>query len=286
MISFFKKRLGQIRYVKRPSQVYRFLFSKVKSIELAITFVCNFKCQGCYAEDLKTATPTMLSKEEVLGFLKKYKPMHVNITRGEPLTHPNLYEIIQETPKSVVVSMVTNGSLLNEEKINKLKNAGLNTIQISFGKNYPWDNLEKAKLAKRAGLNVCLSVTNTHKNKKHILAAIEAAEENDYHVLWNLPSDSLVKDFDRETYFKYRSHPRIREDNMFWAGKNRCPAGREKIYITAKGELTPCDRWHKVYPDLETMRKEFKNKERVWCNRLGDIHKKEEVTEIKKGYCN
>jgi MoaA/NifB/PqqE/SkfB family radical SAM enzyme len=282
-IKFLKKRFGQIRYVKNIGQIWRFFFADVKSIELAIIYACNLKCPGCYAEDLKN--PTMLTKEQIIGFIKKYKPMHVNITGGEPLLHPKLYEIIKEIPKSVVVSLVTNGSLLTKQNIKDLKKSGLNTIQISFGKNYPWENLEKAKIAKREGLNVCLSVTNTNKNKKHILQAIKSAEENDYHVLWNLPSDSLVNDFDKETYFKYRMHPRIREDNMFWAGRNKCPAGREKIYITARGELMPCDRLHKAYPDLETMRKDFDGK-KIWCHRLGNIHKKDEVKEIEKGYRN
>ncbi len=167
--------------------------------------------------------------------------------------------------------MVTNGSLLTEDKIKKLKEAGLNTIQISFGKNYPMENLEKAKLAVKYGLNTCLSVTNTLTNKSHILKAIEFAKKNDVQVLWNLPMGILEKEFDRETYFRYRNLNFVREDNMFWAGKNKCPAGREKIYITAKGQLMPCDRCHKVYPDLETMRREYKDNN-VWCSRLGDIH--------------
>ncbi len=144
--------------------------------------------------------------------------------------------------------------------------------------------MKKLASSKKAGLNVCISVTNTFANKPYIIEAIKFAEKNNVFVLFNLPSDSLVKDFDRETYFKYRNHPLVREDNMFWAGKNRCPAGREKIYITAEGKLMPCDRLHKEYPDLKSMRKDFKKK--VWCARLGDIHKKKEVKEIEKGYTN
>ena len=59
-------------------QIWRFFFSKVKSIEIAITYACNFKCPGCYAEDLKTTKPTMLSKEMVLGFIKKYNAARLN----------------------------------------------------------------------------------------------------------------------------------------------------------------------------------------------------------------
>lgn len=271
MTSHLAKKIAQLRYVRRPSQAFRYFFSKVKSIELAITYACNFRCPGCYAEDLKEAT--MLNKEDAIGFIKKYKPMHVNITGGEPLLHPDVYEIIQRIPRSVVVSMVTNGSLLTEEKIKKLKQAGLNTIQISFGKNYPVDNLKKAEIAKKYGLNTCLSVTNTFDNKERILQALEFAKTRGIHVLWNLPMGILEKQFDRETYFKYRNNPIVREDNMFWAGKNKCPAGREKIYITARGELMPCDRLHKIYKNYETMRKDYENNN-VWCSRLGDIHLK------------
>ena len=160
---------------------------------------------------------------------------------------------------------------MNKDSIRRLKASGLNTIQISFGENYPFDNLKKARLAKKAGINVCFSVTNTYLNKEYIWLAVIVAKLERYHVLYNLPSGELVKDFDKETYFKYRNHPLVREDNMFWAGKNKCPAGREKIYITAKGELMPCDRLHKVYSDLESMRKDFKDN-KIWCTRLGDLN--------------
>ena len=93
--------------------------SKPILLEVNLSGACNFKCPGCYAEDLKNAT--MLTKEQAIGFVDKYKPMHVNITGGEPLLHPKLYEIISGISKNVVVSMVTNGSLLTEEKVQKLK---------------------------------------------------------------------------------------------------------------------------------------------------------------------
>jgi len=269
MLNYFKKKLDQRRYVKNILQVYRYLFSEVKSIEIAITYNCNFHCKGCYAGDLKEKV--FMKKEDVIKYIEKYKPMHVNITGGEPMLHPKIYEIINEIPISVVVSMVTNGSLLDEDKIIKLKEVGLNTLQLSFGKNYPFEkNTELADIAKREGLNVCLSVTNTYENKEYIEIAIKLAELNNYHVLFNLPHGILEKDFDRETYLKYRNHPFVREDNMFWNGKDKCPAGTKKIYITARGQLMPCDRLHKVYDTYEEMKNEFKHN-CAYCTRLGNI---------------
>jgi MoaA/NifB/PqqE/SkfB family radical SAM enzyme len=268
MIKYLRKKLGQFRYINHPGQVWRYFFSPIKSIELAITYNCNFRCKGCYAADLRK--PIMLTKKQILDFVYEYKPMHINLTGGEPMLHPHLFDIIKEIPNSVVKSMVTNGSLLKEEDIYKLKESGLNTIQISFGINYPVDNLSKAYLCKKAGLNVCLSVTNTNKNKKFIETAIKESELYNYHVLFNLPSGELMDDFDRETYFKYRDHPLVREDNMFWAGRDKCPAGTKKIYITAFGTLMPCDRLHKVYNTYEEMREEFKHN-CVYCTRWGNL---------------
>lgn len=263
------KKVRQLRYIKNIGQVYRYFTSEIKSIELAVTYRCNYKCNGCYAEDLKENID--LPKEQALYFVEKYKPMHVNITGGEPLLHPDLYKIIKGISKSVVVSMVTNGSLLTKNKISELKSCGLNTIQISFGENYPIGyNIRMAEEASKQKINVCLSVTNTFNNRDHIKYAITCAENYNYHVLFNLPYGELENTFDKDTYLKYRNHPLVREDNMFWNGWNKCAAGTKKIYITAKGELMPCDRLHKVYSSYEEMKEEYKNNN-VYCTRWGNI---------------
>jgi MoaA/NifB/PqqE/SkfB family radical SAM enzyme len=264
------KFLSQLRYAKNLRQVYRYFFSPIKSIELAITYNCNYSCRGCYAGDLREQI--MMPPEQVKELVAKYRPMHINITGGEPLLHFHWYEIIKDMPKSVVVSMVTNGSLVSKITIGNLKRAGLNTLQISYGTNYnKRHNIRIAEWASRAGINVCLSVTNTFENRGYIIDAIRQAAANNWHVLFNLPSGELEKEFDKETYLKYRDDPVVREDNMFWAGAGRCPAGTKKIYITAKGELMPCDRIHTIYPSYEAMREVYKDN-KAYCSRLGDIH--------------
>ncbi|MFC1685699.1 radical SAM protein [Nanoarchaeota archaeon] len=265
-----KKLWGQKRYLKRFSQITKYFTCRVKSMELAVLYACNQNCPGCYAGDLKS--PAYLTRDQIREIMRKYRPFHVNITGGEPLLRKDIFEIIEGMPKGVVISLVTNGKLLTKEKLRKLKKAGLNTLQLSYGANYD-NNLEVIKSKAARGVNICLSVTNTKKNKKYIEQAIKEAKLNKWHVLYNLPSGSIAKNFDRETYFKYRNNPLIREDNMFWAGWNKCPAGNEKIYVTAKNELMPCDRLHDVYPNLKTMRKEFKRK--PWCSRLGDVRNEE-----------
>lgn len=264
-----RKYLSQLRYIKTLGQVYRYFTSEIKSIELAVTYNCNYKYKGCYAADLKENI--FMPRETVKEIIKKYKPMHVNLTGGEPLLHKDIFNIIDGISNSVVVSLVTNGSLISLTELKLLKYRGLNTIQLSYGKNY--DIIKNGYLAFEAqnlGLNVCLSVTNTFENKQYIEDAISISSFYDYHVLFNLPYGDLEKEFDVETYKKYRNHPVVREDNMFWNGYNKCAAGTKKIYITAKGELMPCDRIHKVYNSYEEMKREYKNNN-VYCSRWGNI---------------
>jgi len=47
---------------------------------------------------------------------------------------------------------------------------------------------------------------------------------------------------------KLLRHPRARHHAMYnFRGRMGCPAGTEKIYITAYGDVTPCDLIHDVY---------------------------------------
>jgi len=257
--------------------MWRILTSSIKSIELAILFDCNRRCPGCYARNLREDQKLIkLTTEDVKNICDKYKPAHINLTGGEPLIHPQILDIIRVIPKSVIVSLVTNGDMFWDKNmkfdfklLKDLKEAGLNTIQISYGFNYNFlDNQILATFAKKQGLNVCLSVTNIYKERDLILDAIKIAERENFHVLFNTPGVGLEDFFDYQTYLTYRSHPLVREDNMFWAGKDVCPAGIKKFYITADKSIYPCDRFHdKKYESYEEMKKEFKEKTPVYCRR-------------------
>jgi organic radical activating enzyme len=267
-----RKRFRQLRYIKRIRQVIRYFTCKIRSMEISVTHACNYTCPGCYAGKLMEE-PAKLTIGQIKKFVDECKPFHVNITGGEPLLRDDIVEIVDSIPKSVIVSIVTNGSLLTEEKLMKLKKAGLNTVQLSYGKNYK-NNLKVVQSPVGKSLNIDLSVTNTVTNKPFILEAIEHAKENNWNVLYNLPYGHLEEDFDRDTYFEHRHEPHVREDNMFWKKYNGCPAGTRKIYVTATGQLTPCDRIHEAYDDLDTMKSDYKEN-KVWCTRLGDIDKKD-----------
>ena len=261
-----RKALTQLRMAARnPAQVRRVLASELKmraglpvlrSVEFAVTWICNLRCEFCYAEDLMYAQkrppdiPVGMVRDVMLQ-ARALGAIHVNVTGGEPMIRKDIFELVDAIPKDVVVSIVTNSTLLSEEKIRRLKEAGVSTIQMSYGAYYlPSFKREYARYARSLGLGVTLSVVNIRSERENIEAAMKMAEEDDCSVLWNYPMRYKNDGLDSEIYWKYRAHPRVREDNMFWSGKDRCPAGTQKIYVTNDGDVMTCDRIHGSFGNL------------------------------------
>ncbi|MBI4879588.1 MAG: radical SAM protein [Planctomycetes bacterium] len=263
-----RKGLAQLRQgVKTPEQLARTMASEAKmrmglptlrSLELASTWVCNLKCEFCYAEDLMSARqkPPAIAIETVRELLRQARALgliHVNVTGGEPLTRKDIFELIDAVPKDVVVSIVTNSILLTEERVDRLKEAGVSTIQMSYGENYDRHfKLDIARHAVRRGLSVTLSVVNIRKERKWVLEALEMAPREGFSVLFNYPMRYKNEGLDSEVYWQYRYEPYVREDNLFWSGKDRCPAGNTKIYVTNDGDVMTCDRIHGSFGNIHT----------------------------------
>ena len=262
--------------VKNPQQALRVLASEarmragirtLRSMELAVTWICNLDCVFCYAEDLMKAQkkPPDMSVETVAKLTRDAHALgmiHVNVTGGEPMVRKDIYDVVDAIPKDVVISLVSNSTLLNKEKIDRLKKAGLSTIQLSYGAYYlKHFKRDLAKYCVDQGISVTLSVVNIRKERENIETAFRMAEEDDFSVLFNYPMTYNNDGLDSEYYWKMRYHPRCREDNLFWSGKDRCPAGTHKLYVTNDGDCMTCDRIHATYGNIHT-------------EPLADIHKR------------
>jgi len=100
-----------------------------------ITTACNYKCLHCYNNSGKKVYDELSDKEivDVANQVAAMHPKSVCLCGGEPMMRANIFDIIRILAPSVgAVNMVSNGSLLNKEKIKKLKDSGINSIQISL----------------------------------------------------------------------------------------------------------------------------------------------------------
>jgi MoaA/NifB/PqqE/SkfB family radical SAM enzyme len=106
---------------------------------------CNLSCAYCNEYD-KVSEPVPL--EEMcrrIDHLGRLGTAMIGISGGEPLTHPQLDDIIRRIRRTgAIAGMITNGYLLNVARIERLNKAGLDHLQISI------DNLEPDEVSKKS----------------------------------------------------------------------------------------------------------------------------------------
>jgi MoaA/NifB/PqqE/SkfB family radical SAM enzyme len=100
-------------------------------VSIEMTKHCNAGCDFC--DDWKTQHSPKLG--DVVDMTRRLSPMVLALTGGEPLIEKRLPQIIREIKASqgfIYVYVVTNGSLLTEERAEEMFAAGLDQISISL----------------------------------------------------------------------------------------------------------------------------------------------------------
>lgn len=114
-------KISHIRYEisqKYKKEEGKILEEKYK-INLHILELCNFKCRQCFS---KFGTEKLLPVKDwekiVDNCISGADVAEFNIAGGEPMLYPGLVELVKYIrDKGVKVSLITNGSLMNEEWI-------------------------------------------------------------------------------------------------------------------------------------------------------------------------
>ena len=106
---------------------------------------CNLSCAYCNEYD-KVSEPVPLDEMyRRIDHLGRLGTALIGISGGEPLTHPQLDEIIARMRRTgAIAGMITNGYLLNVERIERLNRAGLDHMQISI------DNIDPDEVSKKS----------------------------------------------------------------------------------------------------------------------------------------
>lgn len=101
---------------------------------------CNLKCLHCYQENHK---PVQLSYENLAIIYNQFKELlkklnmkgHINITGGEPLCNPHFFKIldlIKKDEEIISFSILSNGTLINEDIAKKIKSHNPYYVQVSL----------------------------------------------------------------------------------------------------------------------------------------------------------
>ena len=124
-----------------------------RSMSWDVTNRCNLRCQHCFNASGDSRChdfSSELSSDEALALAEQIvelKPEQCCICGGEPLLHPNLFEIIDILVKGgIMVNMVSNGLLLTEDVAKKMKEVNITSVQISVdGLGYQHDIFRNMK---------------------------------------------------------------------------------------------------------------------------------------------
>ncbi len=246
---------------------------------LQLTTRCQANCIHCSAARFARRDggelPTdfwkdIVRQSEALGAVT------IIFTGGEPLLRPDIYELIEWVDKDEAVPLIfSNGLLLTDENVKKLADAGLWAIHISldspdseahdsmrrvpgcFGKA-----IEGLKRCKDAGIMAGISTYATPDRLRNgqVVEIIEMAKSigaDEVTVFDVVPTGRLLEmdrrylltDEDKEELCRIEArynegHPLphvITQAHINGPTGNGCYAGWCQFYMTAYGDMTPCD---------------------------------------------
>ena len=159
---------------------------------LYLTRACNLRCTTCYVS-ASTPLPNELNASEWIKVVDKLSELGVRylyLLGGEPLLLLNrgLLDIIRRGKENgMIVSLSTNGTLVSEEAAIKLRDSGVDQVQVSLDGPNPVVNdairghgsfrkaINAVKHLENAGVAVTLSYTVTIINADYVKDFVKLA---------------------------------------------------------------------------------------------------------------
>ncbi len=109
---------------------------QLEKIEIGITGACNMRCLHCSAAAYNCPQRrrdfSLREIEKIITEAKDLGAQEIDITGGEPTLRPDLCRIVSAADSAVLkVKLLSNGTLLDGEKLLKLKDVGLSGLAVS-----------------------------------------------------------------------------------------------------------------------------------------------------------
>jgi MoaA/NifB/PqqE/SkfB family radical SAM enzyme len=245
----------------------------LRYVDFAIDFVCNLRCEHCFATALQRPGRRKMQVEDYARVAQeciKLGAVNFSFQGGEPLLFQRLGDIIKACqPARNVISVTTNGTLVTPDRVAELRRMGVDILTISLDSAIAEEHdrfrgvpgafqktMSGVRLALDNGLRVSLGTVITHQNlrSKGITDLVKLAQDLKVvlYFIFPVPAGRWIDNSemfltpDDLAYIDglMRRSPYIRTDFKANLGKYGCGAAKEILYLTPYGDVLMCPFLH------------------------------------------
>ncbi len=113
--------------------------NQIKLIQIEPTTRCNFTCAFCSGRHMKQMDLDFNTYKAIIDQIAGIECIELQ-GEGEPFLHPQLFDMIQYARnKNIQVCIISNGSLLTANNVDKIIDSGLHSLNISIETLSPED---------------------------------------------------------------------------------------------------------------------------------------------------
>ncbi|MGC8565896.1 MAG: radical SAM protein, partial [Thermoplasmata archaeon] len=297
-------------------------FKIKKSVSIYLTHACNLRCKTCYlsaGKPLKNELPTEEYKNIFFQISKMGFEM-VYLLGGEPMLREDIFEIIQMAKNfDLYTSMSSNAFFINEKNARKLKDSGLDQVQISIdsadknkndfirGEGSFKNALDAILNLKKSGIKVSMGFTIT-KFYNNVNAMVKLARSLGINVLnisvvepfgrariFNVVPDredvknaiEMIKNHRGEIKLTFNGFRFFLEEEIFNESLENipenyhsCPAGHDRFVIDSNGDVYGCELlMHREFLEGNAVKDDL---ESIWKNGFNVFRERKLPVECEK----
>jgi len=276
----FKRKLND-EFIEINNMKENQLSSPLK-ISMNITKQCNLRCKQCFTDSGIQKDDELTTKQIMNLFdqMKEAGTFFICLGGGEPLTRPDLLDILEYGKKQqLAISVVSNGLLLTKEYIEQLNQKKLDTFWISLDGLEKNHELLRGKGTFEKTLNALELLRDNYNGKKAVRVTLNKNNYSEYTELIKLAEKyqfDLIRitplisygraknenlEINQEEYIKFLKeikqiktkiqvvYPGKIAKKKPWIGTNGfgCHCGKEAMWIDATGNCSPCYFWGETY---------------------------------------
>jgi len=277
-----RKPLFAARLASEFTRVRVLRHKRLRFIDIAIGYACNMRCVHCSSSNFIRNDEPQLSIDEyrrIALMLCREGCLVFHFTGGEPLIREDLEEIISVFyPERSAISIQSNGLASTRERLLSLRKSGVDIFNVSIDSGIPEEHnsfrktedafskaLQALDDAISLGYSVSVSTCICHSNlySKGLYEIIRLTAERRIWCSFNLAvptgnwrgNDKDILTPEDQVFWRQllEEYPHCRIDmNNNWS-RIGCGAVKEKIYLTAYGDIMPCPF---IHVSLGNLRKE------------------------------